>query len=143
MTNDSEHYHYYLRRLGYRQAKLTLHLGNRLYDLPNTKAGHQQLLKLLADYPAVQKSSAKPPAAMSARWSPPFEQQQIEVSILNPARVRHFARAQGQRAKTDRIDVRPAIGLRPGLAARPSPKRTTPEQQLTELSAAGSRSRRC
>lgn len=31
---------------------------------------------------------------------------QIPVSILNPARVRHFARAKGQRAKTDPIDAK-------------------------------------
>lgn len=114
------------------KLNLQLHLGNRLYDLPNTKAGHQQLLKLLADYPAVQ-ILCEATGGYERQVVAALQQQQIEVSILNPARVRHFARAQGQRAKTDRIDAALLSAYGQALQPRPSPKRTTPEQQLTEL----------
>jgi len=49
----------------------------------------------------------------------------IPISILNPARVRHFARAKGQRAKTDPIDAeiirQYAQSVAPKASAAPDP----------------------
>ena len=57
----------------------------------------------------------------------------VAVSVLNPARVRAFARASGQLAKTDSIDAAVlrdfGSALRPVVAAAPDPAR----EELAEL----------
>jgi transposase len=57
----------------------------------------------------------------------------LPVAVVNPAQVRHFARALGKRAKTDRIDAaviaRFAAATRP--AVRPLPEAAT--RQLADL----------
>jgi transposase len=114
------------------KRNLQLHLAGRQYDLPNTATGHRRLLKLLADQPgshiiceATGGYEREVVAALHATAVP--------VSVLNPGRVRHFARAQGQRAKTDRIDA--ALLTAYGQAIQPAPTapRSEVEQQLTEL----------
>lgn len=62
-----------------------------------------------------------------------LQQAGLPVSVLNPARVRHFARAQGQRAKTDRLDAVVLCAYGQALQPAPTPARTELEQQLTEL----------
>jgi transposase len=52
---------------------------------------------------------------------------------LNPARVRHFARATGQRAKTDDIDAAILSAYGQALQPKPTAPRTEQEQQLAEL----------
>lgn len=57
----------------------------------------------------------------------------LAVSVVNPARVRHFAKAHGRLAKTDAID---ALVLRDfGAALQPAPQADRPasERQLAEL----------
>jgi len=53
----------------------------------------------------------------------------LEVHLLNPARVRHFAEAQGQRAKTDALDA-PIIGLFTALLVTTPP--VTPDAAREE-----------
>ena len=57
----------------------------------------------------------------------------IEVALVNPARVRHFAKAGGVLAKTDRLDA--AVIARYGAFARPAPTpvRDGPRAALAEL----------
>lgn len=57
----------------------------------------------------------------------------VPVSVLNPARVRHFARATGQRAKTDHIDAAVLTAYGQALQPKATAPRTEQEQQLTEL----------
>ena len=86
------------------KLNLQLHLVGRMHDLPNTAAGHRRLHKLLA---------AQPGAHVICEATGGYERDVVAalheacvpVSVLNPARVRHFARATGQRAKTDHIDA--------------------------------------
>jgi transposase len=54
----------------------------------------------------------------------------IPVSVLNPARVRHFAQAQGRRAKNDPIDA--AVLTAFGQAMKPEPT-PVPDAALAEL----------
>ena len=114
------------------KLNLQLHLQGRIHDLPNTAAGHRRLLKLLAPITGVQivceATGGYERAVVAA-----LHTAQVPVSVLNPARVRNFARAQGQRAKTDNIDA--AILSAYGQAFQPTPTapRTAQEQQLTEL----------
>jgi len=114
------------------KSNLQLHLADRIHDLPNTAAGHRRLLKLLATFSNLQliceATGGYERAVVGA-----LHQAAIALSVLNPARVRHFARAQGQRAKTDRIDA--ALLTAYGQALRPAPSaaRSTQDQQLCEL----------
>lgn len=57
----------------------------------------------------------------------------LRVAIVNPARVRDFARASGCLAKTDRVDA--AVIARYGAFARPgpAPRATGARQMLAEL----------
>jgi transposase len=55
------------------------------------------------------------------------------MTWLIPARVRNFARAQGQRAKTDNLDAAVLTAYGQALRPKPTVPRTQPEQQLTAL----------
>jgi transposase len=57
----------------------------------------------------------------------------IRAAIVNPARVRHFAKASGLLAKTDRLDA--AVIARYGAFAKPAPTPVLagPRQALAEL----------
>ena len=114
------------------KLNLQLHLAGRIHDLPNTATGHRRLCKLLAAQPgghviceATGGYERDVVAALQAA--------KVPVSILNPARVRHFARAQGQRAKTDNIDAAVLTAYGRALQPKPTAPRTEQEQQLTEL----------
>jgi transposase len=54
----------------------------------------------------------------------------LAVAVVNPAQVRHFARASGQRAKTDALDARVLAHF--GERMRPAP-RALPDEAAQEL----------
>ena len=114
------------------KLNLQLHLAGRIHDLPNTAAGHHRLLKLLATQASVhvvcEATGGYERAVVAA-----LHVASVAVSVLNPARVRNFARAQGQRAKTDAIDAAVLTAYGQALQPKPTAPRTEPEQQLTEL----------
>jgi len=58
---------------------------------------------------------------------------EIPVAVVNPKQVKDFARALGQRAKTDKLDARMIAEF--GLRMEPSPRKAPDEAQalLTEL----------
>jgi transposase len=114
------------------KLNLQLHLRDRIHDLPNTPVGHRRLLKLLAVQPAVQVV-CEATGGYERDVVAALHQAKVPVSILNPARVRNFARAQGQRAKTDHIDAAVLSAYGQALQPKPTAPRTQPEQQLTEL----------
>ena len=114
------------------KANFQLHFESQLLELPNTTAGHRRLVTLLAAVPGVQvicEATGGYERALVAA----LHQAGIAVSVLNPARVRHFARAQGQRAKTDRIDAAVLTSYGSALRPAPTPARSSVEQQLNEL----------
>ena len=86
------------------KSSLQLHLAGHLHLLANDAKGHAQLLKRLRAYPD---------AHVVCEATGGYEQTvvrvlhaaHIPVSIVEAGRVRYFARAQGQRAKTDPIDA--------------------------------------
>ena len=79
------------------KRNLQLHLAGRSYDLPNTAAGHRRLLKLLATQPGVHVV-CEATGGYEREVVAALQEAKVPVSVLNPARVRHFARATGQRA---------------------------------------------
>lgn len=113
------------------KATLQLHLQNRQHVLPNTAAGHRQLIQLLravsGTHVVCEATGGYERALIAA-----LHAAQIPVSVLNPAQVRHFALAQGQRAKNDPIDA--AVLTAYGVALRP-PATPLPDAALAELRA--------
>ena len=115
-------------------AKLTLELqlGAKTHALTNDSKGHAQLCKRLR---------AQPGAHVVCEATGGYEQPSVRalhaaglpVSVVEAARVRYFARAQGQRAKTDPIDaaVLTAYGRTFQPAATPPP--STVQQRLADL----------
>jgi len=82
--------------------------GGHALRVPNTPAGHRQLLDALlpraprpADVRAVLESTGglELPAAIA------LEEAGLEVAIIKPERARYFAKAHGRLAKTDAIDA--------------------------------------
>lgn len=114
------------------KQNLQLHLVDRLYDLTNASAGYRRLLKLLIAVPGVQ-IVCEATGGYEREVVAALQQANIPVSVLNPARVRHFARATGQRAKTDRIDAEVLSACGRALQPKATAPRTELEQQLAEL----------
>ncbi len=114
------------------KLNLQLHLASRIHDLPNTAAGHRRLCKRLAAQPGVQVV-CESTGGYEREVVAALQQAQVPVSVLNPARVRHFARATGQRAKTDPIDAAVLSAYGQALHPKPTAPRTEQEQQLAEL----------
>jgi transposase len=113
------------------KATLQLHLQNKGEELPNTKAGHARLLKLLR--------AAGQPVQLLCEASGGYERGVLAVlaaaelpyTLLNARQVRDFAKARGTRAKTDRIDA--AVLAAYGAALQPPPTRPpTAAQQLLQ-----------
>jgi transposase len=123
-----------IRYAGLDVAKLVLelHLAGRSHTLANDAKGHAQLLKLLR---------AQPQAHLVCEATGGYEQPVVRVchaagvpiSIVEAGRVRYFARAHGQRAKTDPIDA--AVLAAYGVTFQPAatPPVSASQQQLAEL----------
>jgi transposase len=115
-------------------AKLSLqpHLAGRLHSLTNDPKGHAQLRKLLRPHPnahvVCEATGGYEQAVVRA-----LQAAAIPVSIVEASRVRYFARAQGQRAKTDPIDA--AVLTDYGAAFQPAatPGVSPQQQRLADL----------
>lgn len=114
------------------KASLELHLAGQSHALSNDPKGHAQLCKLLRAHPGVQviceATGGYERAPVGA-----LHQAAIALSVVEAGRVRHFARARGQRAKTDPIDAR--VLAEYGTALRPAatPAPTAQQEQLQAL----------
>ncbi len=95
----------------------------RTAAVANTREGIATLIERLAPYPQArvvcEATGGYERALLSALGAA-----KIEVSRVHPGRVRAFARAEGLRAKTDKIDVelirRYAVVMQPRAAVLPS-----------------------
>ena len=114
------------------KASLQLHLQSQSYDLPNTATGHAQLIKRLAAIPGVhvicEATGGYERAGVAA-----LHAAALPVSVINPARVRQFARASGELAKTDPIDAGMLTAFGQAFAPEPTPPRTATEIKMTAL----------
>lgn len=114
------------------KLSLQLHLAGRFHALPNDAKGHAQILKLLRRHPDVQLVCE----ATGGYEQPLVRVCQIagvSVSIVEAGRVRYFARAQGQRAKTDPIDAAVLSQYGQTFQPAPMPPVSHQQQQLAEL----------
>jgi transposase len=114
------------------KASLQLHLQSKFFDLPNTAAGHAQMIKRLAAIPGVhiicEATGGYERAVVAA-----LHAATIPVSVINPARVRQFARASGELAKTDPIDAAVLTAFGKAFAPEPTLPRTATELKLAAL----------
>jgi transposase len=96
--------------------------GGDVWQVPNTSEGMQELCAALAEHPGARIVME----ATGGFEKPVVEallNAQLQVWVVNPARVRHFAKALGQRAKNDRLDARVLAALAPLLKTPPLQKR--------------------
>lgn len=74
--------------------------------LPNTLAGCRRLIALIRQFPGQVHVLCEASGGYERRLLRALHQAKLTVSLLNPARVRHFAKGMGLLAKTDLIDAR-------------------------------------
>jgi transposase len=115
------------------KSSLQLDLAGQSHSVANDSQGHTQLLKLLDRHPGAHvvceaTGGYEQPAVRALQAA------EVSVSIIEAARVRYFARAQGRRAKTDPIDA--AVLTHYGQTFRPVPLAvlSKPQQRLAEIS---------
>jgi transposase len=113
------------------KLSLQLHLANRFYTLTNDPKGHAQLLKRLRAYPTAQVV-CEATGGYEQRIVRTLQAADIPVSILEAGRVRHFARAQGLRAKTDPIDAAVLSDYGQAFHPTPTPQASPQQQQLAD-----------
>jgi transposase len=113
------------------KATLQLHCQNVQTELTNDAAGHARLLKRLRALPGAhlicEATGGYERPVVTA-----LQAANLPVSITNPAQVRHFALAQGRRAKNDPLDA--AVLTAYGQAIQPAPT-PVPDAVLAELRA--------
>lgn len=111
---------------------LALDLAGQLLTFTNDPKGHRQLLQRLRAQPRVQvigeATGGYERAVVAA-----FQAAAVPVSVVEAGRVRHFARAQGRRAKNDPIDATVLSAYGRALQPPPTPPRSATEQRLDEL----------
>lgn len=114
------------------KASLQLDLQSKSYDLTNSPEGHAQLIKRLAALPGVhvicEATGGYERAVVAA-----LHAAGLPVSVINPARVRQFARASGQLAKTDPIDAAMLTAFGQAFTPAPTEPRTKVEIKLAAL----------
>jgi transposase len=101
-------------------------------QLGNDHAGFRQLIKAAKKYPGAVQFVFEATGPYHLGLALALWEAKIPLSVLNPARVRHFAKAQGK-AKTDPLDTQVigdfARSFRPQPTSAPDPVR----RELTEL----------
>jgi transposase len=114
------------------KLSLQLHLAGRFHSLTNDVKGHTQLLKLLRAHPQIHVV-CEATGGYEQAFVRVLQAASVPVSIIEAGRVRHFARAQGQRAKTDPIDA--AVLSAYGLTFKPAANAavSAQQQQLADL----------
>jgi transposase len=114
------------------KATLQVHLQGRQSEFSNTAKGLHQLCTQLQKVPQVhvvcEATGGYERALVKA-----LQQEQIPVSVTNPARVRAAAQAQGQQAKNDSIDAQSLTDYGQRYQPEPTPPTSATQDQLVAL----------
>jgi transposase len=110
------------------KATLDLHFlpSGQAHSLANSPAGYRQLLKLLPA-PGACRIVLEATGGYERQLVAELLDAGFHVAVVNPKRVRDFARALGLAAKTDRLDAR-VLALF-AEKVQPAPAQKTPEKQ--------------
>lgn len=129
--------------LGIDVAKDSLQVDNTVLPalpvVPNTKAGHQRLIKAILKLKTKAKALSQVHVVLEATggYERPLmdalHQAAIPVSRMNAARVRAFATATGTLAKTDPIDARMLTLFGQKMAPAPTVQLTDTQRELAEI----------
>jgi transposase len=114
------------------KATLQLHLQGQQSEFSNTPKGRNQLNVQLQKVPSVQVV-CEATGGYERALVKALHQKQIPVSVTNPARVRAAAQAQGQRAKTDKIDARALTDYGQRYQPEPTPPVSATQEKLVAL----------
>ena len=99
--------------------------GQKSQSYANGPAGFRRLLKALARVPGAPHVILEPTGGYERKLVAALHKAGIALSLVNPRKVRAFARAQGRLAKTDRIDAQVladfGVTMNPPLSLPPSP----------------------
>lgn len=109
--------------------------------LPNTAAGHRQLLKLLTRRGASARVCLEATGVYSLRLALALQRalqraERLAVMVINPRASKDFQRARLTRAKTDRVD---ALGLLEFLSRMDFVPWTPPAEAVLALQQLGRR----
>jgi transposase len=114
------------------KATLQVHRQGNQSEIPNAPGAHGKLCKELKNFPAVhvvcEATGGYEQGLVGA-----LHKAQIPVSVVNPAQVRAAAKAQGQRAKTDRIDAAMLTDYGQRYQPQPTPQASQTQHQLVAL----------
>jgi transposase len=114
------------------KATLQVHLKGRQIEITNGPEGRSQLCKqigaLAAAHVICEATGGYERPLVDA-----FHQAHIRVSVVNPAQVRAACQAQGQRAKTDRIDAMMLTDYGQRYQPEPTPPVSDIQRQLVDL----------
>jgi transposase len=101
--------------------------GQSCRQVPNTATGITKLISRIRPLPGV-RVVCEASGGYERRLLAQLHAERLPVCRLQPGRVRHFARAEGTLAKTDRIDVgviyRYACSMNPRVEQPPAPEVT-------------------
>ncbi len=111
---------------------LALDFQDRAHTLSNDATGHARLIRILRAGPSVHvvleaTGGYEQPAVRALHAAG------IALSVVEPGRVRAFARALGQRAKTDPIDAAVLSAFGRAVAPPPTAAPSAQQQRLGEL----------
>lgn len=101
------------------KAKLDLSFCGTRHCFTNDLAGHEKLLKVITQTPATIQAIMEATGGYEAALVAFLHSHQIALSVVQPARVRFYAKAMNQLAKTDPIDADVLAAF--GQAVRPTP----------------------
>jgi transposase len=98
----------------------------------NTAEGHRELLCWLSEH-SVGRAVMEATGGYEQSWAELLERAGEEVVIVDPRRVRHFAKSAGQRAKNDPIDARMIAWFGETFASLTGKPRDVERQALEKL----------
>lgn len=106
---------------------LQVNLQNQNFSLPNATGGHHQLVERLKAISEPLLVVCEATGGYEQAIVAALHQARLAVAVVQPARVRHFAKACALRAKTDRIDA----ALLAEFGRQTSPQPQAPLDQST------------
>jgi transposase len=120
------------------KATLQFSLAGRRHQLKNNKQGHVRVLKLLGAAEAAQPGVTfhvvlEASGGYEAALVHFLHEAKRPLSVVQPGRVRHFAKAKNQLAKSDPIDAEMLVEFGQAIQPAPSLAPTPAQKHLNEL----------